>query len=77
MLLILINKTIINVVYDGSLDNMTFYFARYCNESLKIRKLRSTQEEKQVFPISKKSLRQPGMLVNVFQALGWLLGCSA
>jgi len=66
----------INVVYDGSLDNMTSYFARYCSESLKIRKLRGTQEEKHVFPISKKSLRQPGMLVNVFQALGGLLGCQ-
>ena len=65
----------INAVYGGSLDNMADYFARYCDQSLQIRKLRNTNEEKNTMPISKKSLREPGMLLGAVQALGGLLGC--
>ena len=65
----------INSVYGGSLDNMADYFARYCNESLQIRKLRNTKEAKNTMPISKKSLRQPGMLLGAVQAIGSSLGC--
>ena len=65
----------INAVYGGSLDNMADYFAKYCDESLQIRKWRNTKEEKNTMPISKKTLRQPGMLLGAVQALGGLLGC--
>jgi len=65
----------VNVVYGGSLDNMADYFARYCDESLRIRKLRNTKEEKNTMPISKKSLREPGMLLGAVKALGGVLGC--
>jgi hypothetical protein len=68
-------QSYINAVYDGSLDNMADYFAKYCDESLQIRKLRNTKEEKNTMPISKKTLRQPGMLLGAVQALGGLLGC--
>jgi len=68
----------INLVYGGSLDNMSSSFAQYCNEALEIRKIRNTPEEKQTMPICKKSLRQPGRLINVVQAIrGLLLPCSA
>lgn len=67
----------INVVYGGSLDNMSSYFAQYCKEAFKIRKLRSLPEEKKTMPISKKSLRQPGMLLSVVQAISGLLSCPA
>jgi len=65
----------INAVYGGSLDNMADYFAKYCDESLQIRNLRNTKEEKNTMPISKKTLRQPDMLLGAVQALGGLLGC--
>jgi hypothetical protein len=65
----------INVVYGGSLNNMVDYFAKYGDESLQIRKWRNTKEEKNTMPISKKTLRQPGMLLGAVQALGGLLGC--
>jgi protoporphyrinogen oxidase len=65
----------INAVYGGSLDNMAYHFSRYCDESLQIRKLRNAKEEKNTMPISKKTLRQPRMLLGVVQALGGLLGC--
>ena len=65
----------IDAVYGGSLDNMADYFAKYCDESLQIRKLRNNREEKNTMPISKKTLRQPDMLLGAVQALGGLLGC--
>lgn len=65
----------INAVYGGSIDNMAHYFSKYCDHSLEIRKLRDTKEEKKTMPISKKTLRQPDMLLGVVQALGSLLGC--
>ena len=65
----------LNVVYGGSLDNMASYFSKYCDESLRIRKLRNSKEEKNTMPISKKTLRQPRMLLGVVHALGGLLGC--
>jgi hypothetical protein len=65
----------INAVYGGSLDNMADYFAKYCDESLQIRKLRNTKEEKNTMPISKKTLRLPDMLRGAVQALEGLLGC--
>ena len=40
----------INVVFGDSLDNMASCFARYCNETLEIRKLRSTRQENMSFP---------------------------
>ena len=66
----------INVVYGGTLKNMPSYFAEYFNEAFKIRKLRSTSQEKRTIPINKKSLRQPGMLMTVIHAMGSLLACS-
>ena len=45
------------------------------DQSLEIHKLRDTKEEKKTMPISKKTLRQPGMLLGVVQAFGSLLGC--
>ena len=65
----------VNAVYGGSLDNMAFYFSKYYRDALKIRKLRNTREEKNTMPISKKTLRQPGMLQGAVQALGGLFGC--
>ena len=65
----------LNVVYGGSLDNMASYFSKYCDESLRICKLRNSKEEKNTMPISKKTLRQPRMLLGVVHALGGLLGC--
>jgi len=65
----------INAVYGGSLDNMAYYFSKYCDDSLEIRKLRNTEQDKNTMPISKKTLRQPGMLLGAVQALGGLLGC--
>ena len=65
----------INAVCGGSLDNMADYFAKYCNESLQIRNLRNNKEEKNTMPISKRTLRQPDMLLGAVQALGGLLGC--
>ncbi len=65
----------IKAVYGGSIDNMAHYFSKYCDHSLQIRKLRDAKEEKKTMPISKKTLRQPGMLLGVVQALGSLLGC--
>ncbi len=66
----------IHAVYGGSLDNMADYFAKYCDESLQIRKLRRAIEDKNTMPLSKKTLRQPGMLMGAVQALGGLLGCN-
>ena len=54
---------------------MAYYFSKYCDDSLEIRKLRNTEEDKNTMPISKKTLRQPGMLLGAVQALGGLLGC--
>jgi hypothetical protein len=51
------------------------HFAKYYDESLQIRKLRNTMEEKNTMPISKKNLCQPGMLLGTVQALGGLLRC--
>jgi hypothetical protein len=65
----------INVVYGGSLDNMAYYFSKYCDDSLEIRKVRDSKEEQKTMPISKKTLRQPGMILGAVQALGVLLGC--
>ena len=65
----------INAVYGGSLDNMAYYFSKHCPDSLEIRKLRNTNEDKTTMPISKKTLRKPGMLLGAVQALGGLLGC--
>ena len=65
----------IDIVYDGSLDNMPYYFAKYGNKAMEIRKLRSDPEERQTIPISKKLLRKPDMLTGVVQALGGLLSC--
>ncbi|MCP4273218.1 MAG: hypothetical protein GY781_14890 [Gammaproteobacteria bacterium] len=65
----------INAVYGGSLENMADYFSKFDDESLLIRKLRNAKEEKNTMPISKKTLRQPGMLLGVAQALGGVLGC--
>jgi len=56
----------INAVYGGSIENMAHYFSKYCDDSLEIRKLRNTKEEKKTMPISKKTLRQPGMLLGVW-----------
>jgi len=67
----------IDVVYDGSLDNMPNYFAKYCNQALEIRKLREKPEDKKSMPVSKNLLRQPGMLNVAFQALGGILNCMA
>jgi len=64
----------INAVYGGSLDNMAYYFSKHCPDSLEIRKLRNTNEDKTTMPISKKTLRKPGMLLGAVQALGGLLG---
>lgn len=65
----------INVVYGGSLDSMAYFFSKYRDDSLEIRKLRNAKEEKKTMPISKKTLRQPDMLLSVVQTLGCLLGC--
>ena len=65
----------INGIYGGCFDNMAEYFSKYDDDSLQIRKLRNAKEEKKTMPISKKTLRQPDMLLGVFQALGSLLGC--
>jgi hypothetical protein len=65
----------INVVYGGSIDNMADYFSKYDDESLQIRTSRNAKEEKNTMPISKKTLRQPDMLLGVVQALGSLAGC--
>jgi hypothetical protein len=65
----------VNAVYGGSLDNMPLYFSKYYSDALEIRKLRNTKEEKNTMPISKKTLRQPGMLQGAVQALGGLFGC--
>jgi hypothetical protein len=67
----------IDVVYDGSLDNMPNYFAKYCNQALEIRELREKPEDKKIMPVSKNLLRQPGMLNFAFQALGGILNCMA
>ena len=67
----------IDVVYDGSLDNMPNYFAKYCNQALEIRKLREKPEDKKIMPVSKNLLRHPGMLNFAFQALGGILNCMA
>jgi hypothetical protein len=67
----------IDVIYEGSLDNMPNYFAKYCNQALEIRKLREKPEENKSMPVSKNLLRQPGMLKVAFQALGGILNCMA
>lgn len=66
----------IDAVYGGSLDNMASCFSKYCDHSLEIRKLRNNTEEKKTMPISKKTLRQPGILLNAIQTLGCLFGCD-
>jgi len=65
----------INAVYRGSLDNMDHCFSKHYDDSLKIRKVRNTKEDKNTMPISKKTLRQPGMLLGAVHALGGLFGC--
>lgn len=50
-------------------------FLKHCDDSLEIRKLRNTNEDKNTMPISKKTLRKPGMLLGAVHALGGLLGC--
>ena len=65
----------VNAVYGGSLDNMALYFSKYYRDALEIRKLRNTKEGKNTMPISKKTLRQPGILQSAVQALGGLFGC--
>jgi hypothetical protein len=67
----------IDVVYDGSLDNMPNYFAKYRNQALEIRNLRQKPEEKKSMPVSKNLLRQPGMLKVAFQNLEGILNCMA
>ena len=66
----------IDVVYGGSLENMAHCFSKYCDDSLEIRKLRNYKEEKKTMPISKKTLRQPAILLNAVQALACLFGCE-
>ena len=68
-------KDYINAVYGGCLDNMADYFSKYDDDSLRVRKLRNAKEEKKTMPINKKILRQPDMLLGVFQVLGSLFGC--
>ena len=53
------------------------FFSKYGDESLEIRKLRIAKEAKNTMPISKKTLRQPGILPGVVQAIGGLLGCHS
>ena len=67
----------IDVVYGGSLENMAHCFSKYCDDSLEIRKLRNYKEEKKTMPISKKTLRQPAILLNAVQALACLFGCDS
>ena len=63
------------VVYGGSIDNMADCFSKYDDDSLQIRTSRNAKEEKNTMPISKKTLRQPDMLLGVVQVLGSLVGC--
>ena len=67
----------IDLVYDGNLDNMPNYFAKYCNQALEIRKLKQKPDEKKSMPVSKNLLRQPGMLDVAFQNLGGILNSMA
>jgi len=67
----------VDAVYGGSLENMAYCFSKYCDNSLKIRKLRNYKEEQKTMPISKKTLRQPGILLNAIQTLGCLFGCAS
>ncbi len=66
----------IDAVYGGRLENMAYCFSTYCDNSLEIRKLRNYKEDKKTMPISKKTLRQPGILLNAIQTLGCLFGCA-
>jgi hypothetical protein len=63
----------INIVYDGSLDNMPSLFANNCHQARQIRKLRDNKEEKRALPIGKKLLRTSDVLTEVVEALKTLL----
>ncbi len=63
----------IDAIYDGSIDNMPFIFAKYGDKAFEIRKSRKLSEDKRTFPISKKSLREPGKLLKVVSVIGGLL----
>lgn len=69
------NQNYLDAVYGGSIKNMLGNFAKCYKEALKIRKLRLTTEEKHTMPVRKKSLRQDGILLNVFHAIRGLYGC--
>lgn len=66
----------INVVYDGTVENMPSFFTKYYNEAFEIRKLRKISQDKQTIPISKKTLRQPDILLTAIHAIGSLLVCT-
>ena len=63
----------INIVYDGSPDNMPSLFAKNCHQARQIRKLRDSKEEKRALPIGKKLLRVSGVLPEVVAALKTVL----
>lgn len=67
------NKDYINAVFGGSLDNMADYFAKYSEEALKIRKKRKNNDTNKKMPIIKKTLRKPGRIEEVVEALSELL----
>jgi hypothetical protein len=67
----------IDVVYGGSLENMAYCFSKFCDNSLEIRNLRNYYEDKNTMPISKKTLRQPAILLNAVQSLACLFGCES
>ena len=51
-------------IYDGTVDNMVYYFAKYYHVALEFRKLRKNQPERQAMPCSKKLLREPKKLLD-------------
>ena len=54
----------IDSIYDGTVDNMAYNFAKYCHSALELRNLRKNQQERKAMPCSKKSLRKPEKLLN-------------
>ncbi len=67
------NKYYVSAVFNGSLDNMADYFAKYSEEALEIRKNRKYNDTNKNMPIIKKTLRKPGSIEKAVEALGGLL----
>lgn len=70
----LASQDYIDVVYGGSLDNLSVYFAKNWKDGKNIRKTLSEKKSNHPMPVSKKILRDPDLLLSLEKGIKKLIG---